>query len=224
MITSEEFPDDSAERIQKVHVGLIQLTGSGLMSVAPMLLPGTAAVGIPHPSMGMPFPGSVIAPGVPQAPGMTQPNPMVTANVTSVAEAAINAALGLPSDATPTPSVPIPTEQITVPVPKEPAGSPSQYLLVHNMFNKDEETDDDWEEDVRLDFEEECAKYGKIKKVIVEHEKPGGMIYVAFDAVPMAEACAAALQGRWFDKRQLRVDFVDEASFPVDEHRSLPGQ
>jgi RNA-binding protein 39 len=97
------------------------------------------------------------------------------------------------------------------------ASNPSQNLLIRNMFDKDEETDPNWEEDIRMDFEEECSKYGKLLKVLVMSKEPGGKIYARFNSVDEAKTCASDLAGRWFDKRQLRVEFVDELPAQEDE-------
>ncbi|KAL7519090.1 hypothetical protein ACHAWX_003889 [Stephanocyclus meneghinianus] len=77
------------------------------------------------------------------------------------------------------------------------------------MFDKDEETDPGWETDIRLDFEEECQQYGMITAVVVMSKEPGGKIYASFVSGDDALKCAKNLAGRWFDKRQLRVEFVD---------------
>jgi RNA-binding protein 23/39 len=87
--------------------------------------------------------------------------------------------------------------------------TPTCTILVHNMFDKDQETEPGWEEDVRLDFEEECAKFGTIVKVVVMSKEPGGKIYTEFSNAEEAKKCASNLAGRWFDKRQLRVEFVE---------------
>jgi len=97
---------------------------------------------------------------------------------------------------------------------KEIKGMPTLNLLVHNMFDKDEETDEGWQDDIREDFEEECSKYGKIQKCVVMHLEPGGKIYVSFDTEISAKKSALALAGRWFDKRQLRVEYIKDEDFP----------
>jgi len=95
-------------------------------------------------------------------------------------------------------------------------GTPSCNILVHNMFDKDEETDPGWRDDIKEEFVEEASNYGTIAKqdgkpcVIVMHDKPGGMVYSKFETVESAKSCAEALCGRWFDKRQLRVEYVDQ--------------
>jgi RNA-binding protein 39 len=78
------------------------------------------------------------------------------------------------------------------------------------MFDKDQETEPGWAEEIRLDFEEECSKWGKIVEIRVIDKEPGGKIYAAFESVQQAQTCASNLAGRWFDKRQLRVEFVDK--------------
>lgn len=152
-----------------------------------------------------------------------------TSNIANVAEAALNAALGLPSSTESKESTTTDTKIIkTAENPdnnvissereidaKEIKGSPTLNLLVHNMFDKDEETDEGWQDDIREDFEEECSKYGKITKCVVMHLEPGGKIYSTFDTETSAKNCALALAGRWFDKRQLRVEYVNDADFPT---------
>lgn len=88
------------------------------------------------------------------------------------------------------------------------ANEPTNMVLVHNMFDKDQETDDGWEEDIRLDFVDECSKWGKILDVKVMYKEQGGKIYASFENSSQAQMCASNLAGRWFDKRQLRVEFV----------------
>ena len=47
-------------------------------------------------------------------------------------------------------------------------------------------------------------------------DEPGGKIHARFDSVEAATQCAQNLAGRWFDKRQLRVEYV------VDEKEESP--
>jgi RNA-binding protein 39 len=91
---------------------------------------------------------------------------------------------------------------------------PTNNILVHYMFDKDEETGDTWPVEVKEEFEEECSKFGKIISVTVMSSEPGGKIYASFEAVDAAVQCAQNLAGRWFDKRQLRVDYMQESEMP----------
>ena len=87
--------------------------------------------------------------------------------------------------------------------------NPTQHILVHNMYDKDEEMEQGWENNIKLDFEDECAQYGKITAVVVMAKEPGGKIYASFNSADGAMSCATNLVGRWFDKRQIQVEFVE---------------
>ncbi|KAL7461266.1 hypothetical protein ACHAXS_001687, partial [Conticribra weissflogii] len=190
-VRSEQFPDDANEKVQKVNLVMIQLTGAGLTTMLNQVDPSQ------HQAL--------LASGPAGALGI-----LPTAQLNSVAEAALDMALG----ETPTVATqPVTAAATAAMVPDAKivgrSENPSTHILVHNMFDKDEETEQGWEEDIRLDFEEECSQYGKIVSVLVMSKEPGGKIYASFDSVDSASNCAKALAGRWFDKRQLRVEFVD---------------
>ena len=208
VVTSDELPDDYAERVQKVNAVLMQINGTGLLTI-PMA--ATAAPMIPDPS------AILMGTGLPFA-----------LNVQSVAEAALNAALGAvtpsvfpgvqaPSAALAVPSIaesqPEATTQVQ-PTPVETYTVPTRHILIRNMFDKDEETEEGWWNDIREDVAEECSKYGKVEKVVVMQELPGGQAYVSFEDTEMAKQASAALEGRWFDQRQLHVEFVEETAIP----------
>ena len=215
-VRSDEFPTDSNEKIEKVNQVLIQLTGSGLTTMLSHVDPAQQQ--------------ALLAAGPAGALGI-----LPSAQLASVADAALDVALGnIPSNGALSP-VPVSTgvAATATTAPAEPVigtasaaattqpsnvddakvvgriDRPSNHILVHNMFNKDEETEQGWEEDIKLDFEEECAQYGKISSVVVMSKEIGGKIYATFDSVDGAMNCAKSLAGRWFDKRQLRVEFVD---------------
>ena len=73
--------------------------------------------------------------------------------------------------------------------------NPSQYILVHNMYNKDEETEPGWEAEIKEEFEEECSQYGKILDVKVMSKEPGGKIYASFETVDGAQKCTSSIAG-----------------------------
>mmetsp|Transcript_15715 Transcript_15715/g.25837 ORF Transcript_15715/g.25837 Transcript_15715/m.25837 type:complete len:293 (+) Transcript_15715:1085-1963(+) len=221
-VRSDEFPTDSNEKIEKVNQVLLQLTGSGLTTMLSHVDPAQQQ--------------ALLAAGPAGALGI-----LPSAQLASVADAALDVALGnIPSSGALSP-VPVSADVAAAAAPAPLAGNPpvvapaqatasaattqpsnvydakvvgridrpSNHILVHNMFDKDEETEQGWEEDIKLDFEEECAQYGKISSVVVMSKEAGGKIYAAFDSVDGAMSCAKNLAGRWFDKRQLRVEFVD---------------
>ena len=93
-------------------------------------------------------------------------------------------------------------------------GGLTRHLLIHNMYDKDEETEAGWEHEIKEEFLEECSKFGTIEHAKVLHTESGGKIYATFGDAQAAKNCADNLAGRWFDKRQLRVDFMPEATPP----------
>lgn len=215
-VRSDQFPSDSNEKVEKVNQVLTQLTGSGLTTMLSQVDQVQQQ--------------ALLAAGPAAALGI-----LPSAQLASVADAALDLALGnVPSSDALLPPVngaaaaaaaastdensPVNAPAAASPVPPSDANDakvigrmdqPSNHILVHNMFDKDEETEQGWEEDIKLDFEEECAQYGKISSVVVMSKEVGGKIYASFEAADGAMNCAKNLAGRWFDKRQLRVEFVD---------------
>jgi len=210
-VTSYEFPDDAPTRIQNAHLALAQLAGTGLTNIAPIVPPADvtnaaeAAINAALGLAGTPTAAATAVPSVVAAPATT---PAVTAGA-SIPQ--VTASPQVASQATVAPQAAV----ATLPDAKVIGGAenPTKAILVHNMFDKDTETEPNWEEEIRLDFEDECAKYG-ITKVVVMSKDPGGKIYASFETIDGAKNCASSLAGRWFDKRQLRVEFVEEDSVP----------
>mmetsp|Transcript_36994 Transcript_36994/g.81036 ORF Transcript_36994/g.81036 Transcript_36994/m.81036 type:complete len:199 (-) Transcript_36994:79-675(-) len=195
---------------------MIQLAGTGLVVTPAMAISGLN-----------PNPDAAAVAAVPAAGA--------TAQVEAMAAAALDAAFGASSaagaapDATAgdatlaaTPSSPTAavgttqaeSTQATDPKQVGGADSPTTTILIHNMYDKDEEEDEGWPEEIKEEFMDECGKYGKIMSVLVMSNDPGGKIYATFETVDGAMACAEALAGRFFDKRQLRAEFIQAESIP----------
>ena len=217
VVTSDEFPDDASEKAQKGLVALTQLALNGVGGI------GSTAV-IPSAVANMADAALNTAMGE-AAAAATAASPLAatTSKVPTVAEArqilATQAAgMTMPSVPIISPSVPTPTPGVQVPDATVigRAENPSPHVLVHNMYDKDEETEAGWAEDIKLEFMDECSKYGKIERVLVMSNEPGGKIYASFDSVEAAKTCASSLAGRWFDRRQLRVEFLDEKDIPKE--------
>lgn len=199
VVTSDEFPEDASARAQRAHVALAQLSiGAGVSLGGPVATMADAAV-----TAAMGTTGSA-------------------SKVPTVAEArqilATSAASGIMAATTMT------TPVFTVaPVAASPdakvigrAENPSKHLLICNMYDKDEETEPGWAGEIQEEFKEECSKFGKIEHVLVMSNDPGGKIYATFSTSEEAKTCASSLAGRWFDKRQLRVEYVDGDQIPKE--------
>ena len=212
-VSSSEFPDDAVQRIAKVNEIFTKLNTTAL---AP--LPSLSLI----PGMGQNDRNDLLK-GIDEPPTKSSSTAISTA-----AENAINAALGISSASdnlamsqgseleplSPTTAAQVlASTEVLIDDPKEIRGKVSKNILVRNMFDKDEETEEGWEEDIRLDFEEESSKHGKILSVKVISKEVDGKIFAKFETVEGARACAENLAGRWFDKRQLRVEFVSDDTF-----------
>ena len=235
VVTSDEFPEDATIRVQKALITLDQLAMGGVMpvasppqSVANMasaavdLAMGTSGISngvssaVQHAaSIGSAAAARIVSQiaAAPLSLGALPTTAFTSASkVPTVAEARQSLAA---ANAATTSAVPI---VLATPDAKIIGRSenPSPHLLVHNMYDKDEETEPGWAEEIRLEFEEECSKFGSILRVLVMSNDPGGKIYASFDSNEAAQKCASSLAGRWFDKRQLRVQFVDEDEIPEE--------
>jgi len=206
VVTSDEFPEDASARAQKAHVVLAQLAiGAGLTasSTANTMSLATGG-GASNTAVGASMDG-------------VSSNPSRVPTVAEARASLASAASGLISSNTSS-AVSGTTQPLADPSNDAKviggASNPTKHLLVHNMFDKDEETEEGWEEEIRLEFKEECSQHGKITDVIVVSKEPGGKIYASFETVDGAKTCASNLAGRWFDKRQLRVEFVTGHQIP----------
>lgn len=195
VVTSNEFPLDAAIRVQNAYQILAKLTLANTAQ-QPYLYSG----------------------GVATTPSLLAPP--VSSSIPTVAEAraSLAATVGKSTMATLTAG----SSMSVDPTKIGNADNPSRYLLVHNMFNKDEETDVGWENDLRDEFIDECGKYGTIISVTVVSREIGGKIYASFSDVTGAQTCARSLAGRWFDRRQLRVEYVVEEQVKEIEREYPP--
>ncbi|EFI28595.1 hypothetical protein CC1G_13622 [Coprinopsis cinerea okayama7 len=107
------------------------------------------------------------------------------------------------------------TEQPVVPAepvkPIIPQAMQSRSVLLKNMFNPEEETEQNWDKDLADDVKGECEnKYGKVLAIKVEKDSQGE-IYVKFDTVDTAKSAVQGLNGRWFGGRQISANFISDA-------------
>jgi RNA-binding protein 39 len=91
--------------------------------------------------------------------------------------------------------VPVVVPPLGAPETKLIGGQPTPYILVHNMYCKDEETEPGWANEIKEEFVEECAQHGKILDVKVMSEEPGGKIYASFASTDGAQKCASSIAG-----------------------------
>jgi RNA-binding protein 39 len=103
-------------------------------------------------------------------------------------------------------------------VAKAPAPQPTRNCLLRNMFDPLNETEPDWDQEIKADVLDECQRFGPVKHLHVDKTSPDGKVYLRFDSVDSCRAAVQALNGRWFAKKQINatfiVDGIYEAQFP----------
>ncbi|KAM3524948.1 hypothetical protein NHJ13051_004249 [Beauveria bassiana] len=89
----------------------------------------------------------------------------------------------------------------------------SRCVVLHNMFNPDEEEGDDWvkelEDDVRQEAED---KYGRVVHISVDPNSKGD-IYLKFEKVQGGENAIRGLNGRYFGGRMIDASPVVDAVY-----------
>lgn len=218
IVTSNEFPEDGSARAHKAFQVLGQLMGGpSEAAINAMALSATAEKAI-NDALGMAAlpaaQASETSVGVSEHVGSHSASSVPTV---AEARASMQASVGAHKSAVAVADVTAALAPATVSQSIGGIDSPTRHILIYNMYDKDEETDLGWEKDIQEEFVEEASKFGKVERVVVMHKEPGGKIYASFEKVGDAEACANNLAGRWFDKRQLRVDFVVEKDVPSTE-------
>ena len=213
--TSTQIPENASSRTQKAFTVLAQLTGSSVISPVPenastTVSSGSGAVSVHSESVHSGSSATIEKPEptvlsmVAEAKEVMKEVASGALAVDNAAKIAANAAI---ADAV---AASAPTDSQSV----GSAHNPTQHILVHNMFDKDTETEEGWANDLKAEFFDECSKFGKILSAIVMSEEDGGKVYASFETIEAAANCATNLAGRWFDKRQLRVEYIQEDMIP----------
>lgn len=85
-----------------------------------------------------------------------------------------------------------------------------RIVILKNMFDPNEfENEPTLINELREDVRAECTKFGEVRKVQVHDRHPEGVISVIFKTPEEADVCVAALQGRWFAKKQISAETYD---------------
>ncbi|KAH8778854.1 Pad-1 [Diaporthe sp. PMI_573] len=89
----------------------------------------------------------------------------------------------------------------------------SRCVVLHNMFDPDEEEGDNWVKELEEDVREEAEdKYGHVVHISVEPNSKGD-IYLKFDKVQGGENAIKGLNGRYFGGRMITAAPVVDAVY-----------
>ncbi|KAI9631135.1 hypothetical protein KEM48_013195 [Puccinia striiformis f. sp. tritici PST-130] len=99
----------------------------------------------------------------------------------------------------------------------------SRSVLLKNMFNPEEETEQGWDVELRDDVKGECEeKYGPVLAIAIEKESSAGDIYITFDSVPSAQKLSqvSITDGSEDDKLPLHLSLMLSSLLMVANERS----
>lgn len=216
VVTSEEFPLDASNRATNAYRVLGQLNmGVPLNQISKTMVAAATTSGDVASASSRPSSNSFSR--IPTVAEARTTMAAVSMQASVKVAPAVCATPGATTAAAQTASEPSGTDPTKI----GNAENPTKHVLVHNMFDKDQETEPGWENDIKEEFEEECSKFGKIRNVKVLAKETGGKIYASFDSIEGAKNCASGLAGRWFDRRQLRVEFVLDNDAPNHDAPNL---
>ncbi|KAK7390813.1 hypothetical protein VNO78_18900 [Psophocarpus tetragonolobus] len=91
-------------------------------------------------------------------------------------------------------------------------GVPSECLLLKNMFDPKDETEADFDLDIKEDVEAECSKFGTLKHIYVD-KKSAGLVFLRFEDTQSAIGAQRALHGRWFAGKMITASFMVPQSY-----------
>ncbi|KAL4350638.1 hypothetical protein AHAS_Ahas10G0162000 [Arachis hypogaea] len=117
------------------------------------------------------------------------------------------------------PAPTLPTQLMTNPV-AEPVGTPSECLLLKNMFDPATETEPDFDLDIKEDVEEECSKYGRVKHISVD-KNSAGFVYLQFETVEAASAAQRALHLRSITILKKRIFSKEGSCLQISNFKGL---
>ncbi|QDZ18825.1 CC1-like splicing factor [Chloropicon primus] len=83
---------------------------------------------------------------------------------------------------------------------------PTVCILLKNMFDPKEETEEGWDEDIADDVKQECSNFGRVKHIFVDKESQG-FAYLKLETVEAAKRARSSLHARWFAGRRIACDF-----------------
>ncbi|KAF6843976.1 RNA splicing factor (pad-1) [Colletotrichum musicola] len=89
----------------------------------------------------------------------------------------------------------------------------SRCVVLHNMFDPEEEEGDDWVKELEDDVRQEAeGKYGRVVHIAVDPNSKGD-IYLKFDKVQGGENAIRGLNGRYFGGRMIDASPVVDAVY-----------
>ncbi|XP_056696703.1 uncharacterized protein [Spinacia oleracea] len=109
----------------------------------------------------------------------------------------------------PTPALP---RQLLPSPASEAVGTPSECLLLRNLFDPATETDPEFFLEIKEDVEEECSKFGQVRHIYVDKHS-AGHIYLRFDKKEAAMNAQRGMHLRWFARRLITAIYMQPQDY-----------
>uniref|UniRef100_A0A7C9CUT7 RRM domain-containing protein n=2 Tax=Opuntia streptacantha TaxID=393608 RepID=A0A7C9CUT7_OPUST len=105
----------------------------------------------------------------------------------------------------------LPGQVLPAPI-SEPIGTPSECLLLKNLFDPSTETDPEFDLDIKEDVGEECSKFGRVRHIYVDKHS-AGHVYLRFDNKEAAMNAQRGMHMRWFARRLIIAVFMQPQDY-----------
>ncbi|KAI4374171.1 hypothetical protein MLD38_012196 [Melastoma candidum] len=102
----------------------------------------------------------------------------------------------LPVDRAAAIPMPVIPTSIVPPVASEPVGTPTECLLLKNLFDPASESDPEFADENREDVEGECSKIGKVNHKYLDRNSAAGHVHLRFNDLTAAMAVQKAMHMR----------------------------
>eukprot|EP00735_Rhodelphis_limneticus_P005166 TRINITY_DN1690_c0_g1::TRINITY_DN1690_c0_g1_i2::g.17694::m.17694 TRINITY_DN1690_c0_g1::TRINITY_DN1690_c0_g1_i2::g.17694 ORF type:complete len:489 (-),score=64.63,sp/Q5RC80/RBM39_PONAB/41.46/6e-73,RRM_1/PF00076.17/8.5e-19,RRM_1/PF00076.17/5.3e-18,RRM_1/PF00076.17/0.00011,RRM_5/PF13893.1/2.1e-08,RRM_5/PF13893.1/5.6e-11,RRM_5/PF13893.1/2.7e-08,RRM_6/PF14259.1/2.9e-12,RRM_6/PF14259.1/8.8e-14,RRM_6/PF14259.1/2.7,RBM39linker/PF15519.1/9.7e-13,Nup35_RRM_2/PF14605.1/7.9,Nup35_RRM_2/PF14605.1/0.36,Nup35_ len=104
------------------------------------------------------------------------------------------------------------TTGLNPPLPRAPLAT--QYIVLTNMFDPKNETDPDFDQEIKEDVADECTKFGKVEQIYCD-KRSMGCVYLKMGSVADAQKAIAGINGRFFAGKTIAAFSVDANAFNV---------
>ncbi|GIQ86739.1 hypothetical protein KIPB_008646, partial [Kipferlia bialata] len=93
-------------------------------------------------------------------------------------------------------------------------GFEQKTVVIEGMFVDADMAELNWKEELKESLTEEAGEIGDIQKIRIYDNAPGGVVSIRFFKPRPAADCARVMNGRWFDRRQLKA-YLWDGSTPI---------
>jgi len=114
------------------------------------------------------------------------------------------------------------SEDLFPSLPEECEADKYPVVVLRNCYLKEEaEKDQNFFEELEMDIMLECCKHGNVRKIVTpDHPYYEGSVVVTFEDDASAMSCGNAMDGRWFDQKQIEIEY-HPAPIPTNDEFQL---